>query len=200
MPSVAILLAAGLFSSKKDTKIEDLEAEIDYLRKELTHVRSEYQDFRHQQSKMSKSQTEHETAEVIERILEVHDSLDLAKSAKNKLEFEKGLTQIIKQMDQALSSLGVEVLDPTNMPFDPELHEVLRKDRITTLPSETVVKVFTKGYVYKGKVLRPAKVAISVGGIARKRTGERAKVEWDTPPRRGQRPRGGRRDDEESFL
>lgn len=200
MPSVAILLAAGLFSSKKDTKIEDLEAEIDYLRKELTHVRSEYQDFRHQQSKMSKSQTEHETAEVIERILEVHDSLDLAKSAKNKLEFEKGLTQIIKQMDQALSSLGVEVLDPTNMPFDPELHEVLRKDRIATLPSETVVKVFTKGYVLKGKLLRPAKVAISVGGIARKRTGERAKVEWDGPPRRGGRPRGGRRDDEDSFL
>jgi len=194
------LLAAGLFSSKKDNKIEDLEAEIDNLRKELTHVRREYQDYRHQQSKLCKTQTEHDTAAVIGRILEVHDSLDLAKAAKNKLEFEKGLTQIIKQMDQALGSLGVEIIDPTNMPFDPALHEVLRKDRISTLPSETVVKVFTKGYVYKGKLLRPAKVAISVGGISRKRTGEKAKVEWDGPPLRGERARSPRRDDEDSFL
>jgi len=194
------LLAAGLFSSKKDNKIEDMESEIDYLRKELEHVRSEYQDYRHQQSKLCKTQADQDTAAVIERILEVHDSLDLAKSAKNKLEFEKGITQIIKQMDQALGSLGVEIIDPTNMPFNPEFHEVLRKDRIVTLPSETVVKVFTKGYVLKGKLLRPAKVAISVGGIARNRTGEKAKVEWDGPPRRGQRPRGGRREDEDSFL
>lgn len=175
MNSVVLFLTSGLFSGKKkrddDEYIEELLDDIDYYKEELAKLKGEFQEYKKNQQKVNRSRTVNENAQTIERFLDIKDSLEKAASTRERdpREMRKGLLQIMKQMDQTLRSLGVEIIDPVNQPFDPEYHEALKKVSLSTLPDETVTKVYTRGYVYKGKVLRPARVVISTGGVRRGR-------------------------------
>jgi molecular chaperone GrpE len=66
-----------------------------------------------------------------------------------------------KKMMKALAFAGLEILIPIGQRFDPTLHEA-----VSTVPAESpeadhlVAQVFQPGYVFRGQLLRPARVAV----------------------------------------
>jgi molecular chaperone GrpE len=80
---------------------------------------------------------------------------------KDNESFKKGVEMIYAQLMDVLEKEGLSPFGGKGDPFDPEFHEA-----ISLVPSDdqtpgTVVDVFEQGYYYKGKVLRPAKVAVA---------------------------------------
>lgn len=72
----------------------------------------------------------------------------------------KGIQAIENGLLSALKSLGLESIDNVGVPVDPHVHEVLMEG---AGPKGQVVQVFEKGYRYKGKTIRPAKVMVGKG-------------------------------------
>ena len=76
--------------------------------------------------------------------------------------YRKGFELIYKQLLDNLAKLGVERVDPSGQQFDPHMHQAM--DRLETDKHEdgTIVQVYQPGYVYHGRVLRPAMVRVAV--------------------------------------
>jgi molecular chaperone GrpE len=61
-----------------------------------------------------------------------------------------------------LARLGVERVDPLGKSFDPHLHQAMERSETKEHPDGTILKVFQPGYVFHGRVLRPAMVRVAV--------------------------------------
>ncbi|MBP9722169.1 MAG: nucleotide exchange factor GrpE [Gammaproteobacteria bacterium] len=72
-----------------------------------------------------------------------------------------GLTLSIKMFNDMLVRFGVEITDPANKLFDPNLHEAIAMQPAENVENGTVLIVVQKGYVLHKRVLRPARVIVA---------------------------------------
>lgn len=75
-------------------------------------------------------------------------------------EWVQGVQAVEKQLIADLKSAGLETVPALDQPVDPSLHEVLQ---MAPGPKDTVIQVLEHGYVFNGKILRPAKVIVGNG-------------------------------------
>jgi molecular chaperone GrpE len=104
-------------------------------------------------------------ADVIMRALDVVDdlgrvaALDPAQTTPQALHEGVGLVE--RKLLKALEGVGLERVDPTGQPFDPNLHEAVMTVAAPTPEADhTVGSVFQLGYRLNGILLRPARVAV----------------------------------------
>ena len=74
----------------------------------------------------------------------------------------EGLDMVHKQLLGALAKHGIEPIPALGQPFDPNQHEALTQQPDADNPEGTVINEFSKGYRLLDRVLRPAKVVVSV--------------------------------------
>ncbi len=102
---------------------------------------------------------------LIAAILPIVDSFERAIDSFRKTgvaeETVKGVALIKKQFEDVLEKAGVTMIDAIGKPFDPNLHEAILKKPSEEHEDQTVLEVAQKGYLLKGKVIRPAMVIIS---------------------------------------
>ncbi len=55
----------------------------------------------------------------------------------------------------------VEALNPEGEPFNPEQHQAMAMQESASAEPGSVLKVFQKGYLLNGRLLRPAMVVVS---------------------------------------
>ena len=93
---------------------------------------------------------------LIAKILPVLDNLELVQKHSKDM----GLDMIIKELKQTLLDEGVEEILVEDKDFDS-----LQMDAIDSVegPAGKVVEIAQKGYLLKGKVLRPARVKVGRG-------------------------------------
>ncbi len=65
------------------------------------------------------------------------------------------------QLKNSVSGFGVEITDPANKLFDPNLHEAIAMQPAENVENGTVLIVVQKGYVLHKRVLRPARVIVA---------------------------------------
>ena len=70
---------------------------------------------------------------------------------------ENTLTLFLKEM----SSFGVEAVDPTGKPFDPNFHQAVSQIPSADVPNNHVVNTLQKGFTLNGRVVRPAMVIVA---------------------------------------
>ena len=73
-----------------------------------------------------------------------------------------GVKMIYDQVQNVLAAHGVERIEALGADFDPHLHEAVEKEESTALPPNVVVKELAKGYTLNGRLLRPARVRVTV--------------------------------------
>ncbi|TLZ51685.1 MAG: nucleotide exchange factor GrpE [Methanobacteriota archaeon] len=71
-----------------------------------------------------------------------------------------GVRMLQANLWRALADAGLEAIDPSKMPFDPYEHEVVGQSSDEGLKDGTVHEVVQKGYRYRRRLLRPAKVIV----------------------------------------
>ena len=75
-------------------------------------------------------------AETIKALLPALDNLGRAAEAPPGDEYKEGVVMTIRQLDELLKSLGLEAIDPTGQPFNPEIHHaVTREDAEASSPT-----------------------------------------------------------------
>ncbi len=72
-----------------------------------------------------------------------------------------GVALVERNIMKTLSNAGLEVIDPLELPFDPNMHEALSTQAAET-PEEDhmVAQVYQRGFMLGGQLLRPARVVV----------------------------------------
>jgi molecular chaperone GrpE len=73
----------------------------------------------------------------------------------------QGVKLVADQLMKVLKDHGVEPIDAVGRPFDPARHEAMMVDPSSDLPHRTVISEFQRGYLIRGRMLRPARVVVS---------------------------------------
>ena len=77
-------------------------------------------------------------------------------------EYRKGMLLIRKQLFDALARHGLERLDAAGKIFDPHFHQAIERAESPDYPDGFILHVFQDGYLFHGRVLRPAIVRVVV--------------------------------------
>jgi molecular chaperone GrpE len=152
-------------TARANAELARLAADLDELRQTLLRRQADFDNYRKRIEKERTEDSKRATARVVEGLIPVIDGFEHALAAHREAEYEnyrKGFELIYKQLLEHLAKLGVERLDPVGKPFDPHLHQAV--DRAETKDHEdgTILQVFQPGYVFHGRILRPAMVRVAV--------------------------------------
>ncbi len=73
----------------------------------------------------------------------------------------QGVAMVEKKIFKVLDGHGLELIDPLGRVFDPALHEAIATDRAASVEEDHIVgQVYQPGYVFRGLLLRPARVVV----------------------------------------
>ncbi|QEY64944.1 nucleotide exchange factor GrpE [Metapseudomonas lalkuanensis] len=73
----------------------------------------------------------------------------------------EGMELTLKLFHDTLKRYQLEAVDPHGAPFNPEHHQAMAMEESTHVEPGSVLKVFQKGYLLNGRLLRPAMVVVS---------------------------------------
>lgn len=132
---------------------------------QLLRLKAEFENYRKRADREKPGYVDLGRAQVLLKLLPIHDMLELAhnqiQAAHAESELAKGMEGIFKEFQKIFREEGVAAMDPAGKPYDPALHEVLGAVEKDGVPEGTVVDVLQKGFLLKDKVLRTAKVRIA---------------------------------------
>ena len=99
-------------------------------------------------------------------LLPVIDSLELGVEAASAetpevVTLREGVELTLKQFSAVLDKFDVVALDPTGEPFNPDQHQAMSMQPTDEVAPNCVLKVFQKGYLLNGRLIRPAMVMVS---------------------------------------
>lgn len=83
-------------------------------------------------------------------------------SAVHSATFVEGVTMTCNKLKDLLISEGVKELNPVGEKFDPYKHEILAQEAADGISEPTIAEVFQKGYLFNERLLRTAKVKVSI--------------------------------------
>ncbi|MBB3104054.1 nucleotide exchange factor GrpE [Azomonas macrocytogenes] len=73
----------------------------------------------------------------------------------------EGVELTLKLFLDTLARYQLVALDPVGEPFDPEHHQAMAMEESAQVEPNSVLRVFQKGYLLNGRLLRPAMVVVS---------------------------------------
>ncbi|HBT96229.1 MAG TPA: nucleotide exchange factor GrpE [Desulfobulbaceae bacterium] len=109
---------------------------------------------------------------ILKEMLSVVDNLERAiaagrsesASAEDNLNaLSEGLRLTLKNLIASLEKFEVKGIDSIGKPFDPNIQEALTMEESAEVPASHVLTEYEKGYFFKDRLLRPAKVIVSAG-------------------------------------
>lgn len=152
-------------SARADADVAKLTADLEDLRQTLLRRQADFENYRKRIERERLEENRRATARVVEALIPIVDGFEHALAAHREAEYEnyrRGFELIYKQMLDNLAKLGVERIEPNGQPFDPHQHQAVDRAESTDAPDGTVLQVFQAGYVFHGRVLRPAMVRVAV--------------------------------------
>jgi molecular chaperone GrpE len=156
-----------------DAEVGKLAKDLDDLRQTLLRRQADFDNYRKRVEKERAEDSRRSTARVIESLIPVVDSFDQALALHREPEYanyRKGFELIHKQLLDNIAKLGAERIDPLGMTFDPHLHQAMDRTETGDKDEGTILQVFQPGYVFHGRVLRPAMVRVAVHPAAASKT------------------------------
>ena len=98
----------------------------------------------------------------IKELLPMLDNFDraMAAAATDAAKFQQGVEMIYNQLTEILKNKGMELIDTKDAKFDPNFHQAVMRVENPDLEDEAIAMELQKGYMVKGKVIRPSMVQV----------------------------------------
>jgi len=146
-----------------DSEVQKLKAERDTLLDRLARLQAEFENARKRAVREQQDFRDFATSDAIKALLPVVDSFERALQARTTQldEFRGGVELIYKQLQDALSKLGVRPVPAKGETFDPHVHEAIEMVETTDVPDHQVIDELQRGYKLKERLLRPAMVRVA---------------------------------------
>ncbi|MFA5052585.1 MAG: nucleotide exchange factor GrpE [Parcubacteria group bacterium] len=147
----------------KETEEEKMRKERDEYLDGWKRAKAELINYKNDELKRMNEVIRFAGEDIIRDMIGIMDSFDLCLAAlgDKDMEMTKGVYMIRAQMEDMLKRRGLErIIVSVDHPFDPAIHEAISVTE-SDKPSGTVIEEIEKGYMWNGKLLRPARVVVS---------------------------------------
>jgi molecular chaperone GrpE len=145
-------------SKEYSDRLKYLQADFENSMKRLKREVDEAQKFSNEQ--------------LILKLVNVAENLERAIEAGEKIgeksELTSGVKMISKQLNEILEQEGLERILAEGEKFNPTLHEAFSQRETEEKADGTILKELERGYMFKGKMLRPSKVEVAKNPILKK--------------------------------
>jgi molecular chaperone GrpE len=140
-----------------------LAAEKAELNERLMRRQADFENFRRRAERDRSDFVQFAGMEFARELLPVLDDFERAVQVEcADASYTKGVQLIYTRLFEALKKMGVEPMDTVGKAFDPNLHQAIERVETDLADDQSVLGEFQKGYLYKGKLLRPAMVKVAV--------------------------------------
>jgi len=135
------------------------------LNERFLRLAAEFDNFRKRTERERAESWARAQAQLLERLLDPLDDLrrvlEMGGEEAGGDAVREGVRLVEAKLSRALESAGLEVIGESGERFDPELHEALMTAPASTPEEDGAVgQVLQRGYLFKGMLLRPARVQV----------------------------------------
>ncbi len=148
-------------------KISELEKEVQELKTQALYKAAENENWRKRMMQQKDDAIAYANASLLSDLLDSLDNfdrtIDAAKDAKDVKSIADGIKMINKNLVKMLEDkYGLSSFAKEGDEFNPEEHEAIGRTEDEKAKKETLKQVYLKGYKLNGKIIRHAKVMVSV--------------------------------------
>lgn len=156
-----------------EQELADALAEVADIRDKMLRGAAENENFKKRIERERSASLKYAGEQIFREILPVVDNLERAISHQGEAtedSAEKSLGALVEGIELTLKSLvstlekfEVKSVESVGEKFDPTHHEALTVEASDAVPATHVLSEFEKGYFYKDRLLRAARVIVSSG-------------------------------------
>lgn len=156
-------------ATAEEATIADMAAELESLRAELAaehdkllRALADLENVRRRARDEMARTVDQANEHLLRDLLPIVDDLERAlESAASSPSLREGLKMILKNLLAVMAAHGAEPMTVVGEAFDPYQHEAVECVVTEEVPEHTVVGELQRGYKYRDRLLRPAKVRVS---------------------------------------
>ena len=144
---------------------EEAQRQLEEQRDKYLRLAAEYDNYRKRAARERAEAGSRAQAELVRQLIDGLDDLarfaHLDPTATDTTTVVQGVELVEKKLLKALTSAGLEVINPVDQPFDPALHEAVGTEpALSPEDDHMVARVYQQGYRFNGQLLRPARVVV----------------------------------------
>jgi molecular chaperone GrpE len=165
--------AAGAEGSSPRTSAENVQALKERAARaqehydQLLRTTADFENFRKRSARERQDALRYANEALLQKLIPVLDNFDMAISATANAKdgaaqsLQTGVNMILTQLRAALNEAGLEEIDATGKPFDPNFHEAVSQQESADVPEGRVLQQLRRGYKLRDRLLRPATVIVA---------------------------------------
>ena len=148
-------------------KIAALEKELQDLKTQALYKAAENENWRKRMNQQKEDAIAYANSSLLSDLLDsldnFHRTVDAAKDAKDVKSIVDGIKMINQNLVKMLEDkYGLSSFGKEGEEFNPEEHEAIGRTEDENVEKETLKQVYLKGYKLNGKIIRHAKVMVSI--------------------------------------
>lgn len=157
-----------------EQQLERARAESAELRDKVLRVAAEFENYKKRMERERSTMLKYAGEPIFRELLPVVDNLERAvdqgiveglEPEKNLEALREGVQLTLKSLLTILEKFEVRPMSSAGEPFDPNVQEALAMEPSESVPANHVISEFEKGYSYKDRLLRAARVVVSSGAV-----------------------------------
>ena len=156
--------AAGYADS--DDAMAGLQADLDRFRDLALRSQADFDNYKKRAAREKEDAVKYANSSLLQRLVSILDNFELglaaAKTEGTQSPIYSGMILVQKQLNDLLEENGLQAIEAEGKKFDPNLHEAIAHEA-SDRPEETVIRQARRGYRFKDRLLRPARVVVSSG-------------------------------------
>ena len=155
-----------LDATEGDAELERARQDLSTLNDRHLRLAAEFDNYRKRTERERSESWTRAQADLVSGLIDALDDLGrvahVDTQAATAASLLDGVQLVEKKLQRALTSAGLEEIDPAGQRFDPASMEALMMvDAESAEQDDVVAGVLQKGYRFKGQLIRPARVQVS---------------------------------------
>jgi molecular chaperone GrpE len=156
--------AAG--DADSDDAMAGLQADLDRFRDLALRSQADFENYKKRAAREKEDAVKYANSSLLQRLVSILDNFELglaaAKTEGEHSPIYSGMVLVQKQLNDLLEENGLQAIEAEGKKFDPNLHEAIAHEPSESA-EETVIRQARRGYRFKDRLLRPARVVVSSG-------------------------------------
>ena len=155
-----------------EDQLQEARDESEALRDQMLRLAAEFENYKKRMERERAAMLKYSGETIFRELLPVVDNLERAlergvveeaDSDTNLAGLLEGVQLTLKILLGTLEKFEIKPIESVGAPFDPNVQEALTMETSDSIPANHVVSEFEKGYHYKDRLLRAARVTVSSG-------------------------------------
>lgn len=146
-------------------ELEKAQQEAEKAKDTMLRLAAEFENYKRRMERERSIALKYAEESLVKELLPAIDNLERAieqgKESHNVEDLLAGVEMTHKGLMAALEKFEVAPMESIGEPFDPNHHEALAMEESDDMDANSVLKEFQKGYKYKDRLIRPAKVVVA---------------------------------------